>query len=174
MLHNPQRSSILADFFEVYAAVRERQTSRPFHCITPPKQITLPNWTPEARMLLNHNETSSLITAVKPQRKQRGESEHERVSLMYRFNSRIQIQLKKNILNTRGCFSRHRIHLVLTALQQKSPTDHLSRQTSIFFHILVRVMSSVVVTVPTFQYSVPIPVKIHGSRYQSKTQKHAN
>ncbi len=35
-----------------------------------------------------------------------------------------------------------------------------------------------VVTVPTFQYSVPIPVKIHGSRYQfryqSKTQKYAN
>ncbi len=35
-----------------------------------------------------------------------------------------------------------------------------------------------VVTVPKFQYSVPIPVKIHGSRYQfryqSKTQKYAN
>ncbi len=35
-----------------------------------------------------------------------------------------------------------------------------------------------VVTVPKFQFSVPIPVKIHGSRYQfryqSKTQKHAN
>ncbi len=35
-----------------------------------------------------------------------------------------------------------------------------------------------VVTVPKFLYSVPIPVKIHGSlyqfRYQSKTQKHAN
>ncbi len=31
-----------------------------------------------------------------------------------------------------------------------------------------------VVTVPKFQYSVPILVKIHGSRYQSKTQKHAN
>ncbi len=28
-----------------------------------------------------------------------------------------------------------------------------------------------VVTVPTFLYSVPIPVKIHGSRYQRKTQK---
>ncbi len=35
-----------------------------------------------------------------------------------------------------------------------------------------------VVKVPIFLYSVPIPVKIHGSlyqfRYQSKTQKHAN
>ncbi len=31
-----------------------------------------------------------------------------------------------------------------------------------------------VVTVPKFQYSVPISVKIHGSRHQSKTQKHAN
>ncbi len=35
-----------------------------------------------------------------------------------------------------------------------------------------------VVTVPKFQYSVPIPVKIHSSRYQfryqSKTQKYAN
>ncbi len=31
-----------------------------------------------------------------------------------------------------------------------------------------------VVTVPKFQYSVSIPVKIHGSRYQSKTQKYAN
>ncbi len=36
------------------------------------------------------------------------------------------------------------------------------------------VFSCGVVTVPKFQYSVPIPVKIHGSRYQSKTQKHAN
>ncbi len=38
--------------------------------------------------------------------------------------------------------------------------------------------STSVVTVPKFQYSVPIPVKIHGSRYQfryqSKTQKYAN
>ncbi len=35
-----------------------------------------------------------------------------------------------------------------------------------------------VVTVPTFLYSIPIPVKIHGSRYQllyqSKIQKQAN
>ncbi len=50
----------------VRCSERQTQTSRPFHCITPPKQITLPNWTPEARMLLNHNETSSLITAVNP------------------------------------------------------------------------------------------------------------
>ncbi len=44
-------------------------------------------------------------------------------------------------------------------------------------YIITCIISSVV-TVPKFQYSVPIPVKIHGSRYQfryqSKTQKYAN
>ncbi len=42
----------------------------------------------------------------------------------------------------------------------------------------VKIHETRVVTVPKFQYSVPIPVKIHGSRYQfryqSKTQKYAN
>ncbi len=45
-------------------------------------------------------------------------------------------------------------------------------------NISLRRLGTSVVTVPKFQYSVPIPVKIHGSRYQfryqSKTQKHAN
>lgn len=58
-------------------------------------------------MLLNHNETSSLITVVKPQRQRevrtQGETEHERVSLMYRLQFKVTNAAKEeNLLKRQG------------------------------------------------------------------------
>ncbi len=68
----------------------------------------------------------------------------------------------------------------LTAAAAANTLNPLEQRVSSFNKVreLLGIMLASVVTIPTYLYSVPIPVKIHCSRYQfhyqRKTQKHAN